>query len=355
MGILDSLKKGLFGERSEDKLMKSINAPIFLKDFDIESNEIKELKKLLDNTSNENTRKKLENEINLQKYVHDGLGKVYYELKSSSVPFYGLYDLKLKVQDQGTNIDFLCLTNRFLCVVKVKSMQGNIEIDKQGSFSRWMKKGDKWHKEGIYSPLEQNRKSETFIKSVLKDEFNIVNMPIHSMVVFTNSKATLNFKECSEDILDKVFKFDLINTKLKEIIEKTNYQGIDEKLTLVIAERFKQLHIAQETDYASKFNITEAEKIEEAKSEVAASLKTVEAKETSNNVDIEYISNALKTYRTAIATSSKFPPYYVFNNEELDRILQAMPKTKEELLKVKGFGPVKVDKYGEDILKIIND
>lgn len=30
-----------------------------------------------------------------------------------------------------------------------------------------------------------------------------------------------------------------------------------------------------------------------------------------------------------------------------------MPQNKEELLKVNGFGNVKVEKYGEDILKIL--
>ena len=31
------------------------------------------------------------------------------------------------------------------------------------------------------------------------------------------------------------------------------------------------------------------------------------------------------------------------------------PKNEEELLKVSGFGKVKVEKYGKDILKILSD
>lgn len=34
-------------------------------------------------------------------------------------------------------------------------------------------------------------------------------------------------------------------------------------------------------------------------------------------------------------------------------LIDQMPKTKEDLLKVSGFGPQKVDKYGTEILTIL--
>lgn len=355
MGVFDSLKKGLFGETIEDKLMKSISSPVFLKDFATESREISELKKLLDNVHNDAMRKKIENEINLQKYLYESLSKVYFELKNSPVPFYGLANLRLEGEEQTNNIDFLAVTNRFCCIFKVKSIQGNLEIDKQGSFSRWMKKGDKWYKEGIYSPLEQARKAEIHIRSILKKDFNIVNMPVYSMVIFTNPKATLNFKECGGDIIDKVFKLDLINTKLKEILSQTTYNALGEDMAFKIAKRFKEYHKPMEIDYASKFKVGEGPKGEIPKEVPSAKAEVSADKYHQVGYDVEQVKKALKSYRTAIATRDKIPPYYVFNNEELDRIIEAMPKTKEELIKVRGFGPVKVDKYGEDILKIINE
>ena len=36
-------------------------------------------------------------------------------------------------------------------------------------------------------------------------------------------------------------------------------------------------------------------------------------------------------------------------------LLEKMPRTKEELKNVSGFGEVKVNKYGENILKIVNE
>lgn len=37
----------------------------------------------------------------------------------------------------------------------------------------------------------------------------------------------------------------------------------------------------------------------------------------------------------------------------MDIVLEKMPKTKEDLLLCDGFGPAKVDKYGEQIIKIL--
>jgi len=44
----------------------------------------------------------------------------------------------------------------------------------------------------------------------------------------------------------------------------------------------------------------------------------------------------------------------VFNNRGFDELIQVIPKTKEELLSVKGFGEEKIEKYGEEILRILN-
>lgn len=45
----------------------------------------------------------------------------------------------------------------------------------------------------------------------------------------------------------------------------------------------------------------------------------------------------------------------VFTNQELDLIVENKPKNDGELMKIRGFGIKKVEKYGEAILKIINE
>ncbi|WP_346890810.1 HRDC domain-containing protein [Clostridium sp. UBA3887] len=67
------------------------------------------------------------------------------------------------------------------------------------------------------------------------------------------------------------------------------------------------------------------------------------------------LCNKLKEYRTNMAKMENNKPYFIYNNNTLDEIVAAKPKTKEELLKVKGFGPIKVEKYGQGILNIISE
>jgi hypothetical protein len=351
MGIFDSIKKSIFGTSFESKLMKSIDKPTFIKDLNRESEEMIRLNQLLHNAIDEETKRKLQNELNLQRYVQDGLNKVYFELTNSPIPFYGLHNIRLEQNGTAANIDFLLVTNQFCCILKCKSLQGNIEIDSQGNFSRWVKKGEKWSKEGLYSPVEQNRRAEIMLKNVLSSEFNIHNLPVLSLTIFTNPKATLNFKECPNEIIEKVIKVDLLNTKLKELVENTSAPLIEEAKVLGIGEGI----LKQNT---SKSNIPEA-KIEESHTREAAAdlvqeVIVTDSKKASSVDNKDDLVKALKAYRTSIATANNIPPYFVYNNEEMDKLIDVMPKNKEELLKIKGFGQVKFDKYGNDILNIIN-
>ena len=44
---------------------------------------------------------------------------------------------------------------------------------------------------------------------------------------------------------------------------------------------------------------------------------------------------------------------YLFNDMQLMHLVQKMPRNRQELLQISGFGQVKVEKYGDDILGII--
>nr|WP_297426630.1 HRDC domain-containing protein [Clostridium sp.] len=44
----------------------------------------------------------------------------------------------------------------------------------------------------------------------------------------------------------------------------------------------------------------------------------------------------------------------MYNNQDLESLIKAKPTTIEELILTKGFGRVKREKYGADIIEIIN-
>ena len=50
-----------------------------------------------------------------------------------------------------------------------------------------------------------------------------------------------------------------------------------------------------------------------------------------------------------------YPAYYVFNNEELDKLVELRPKTLEELKNSNILAPIKVKTHGELIIQIINN
>lgn len=46
-------------------------------------------------------------------------------------------------------------------------------------------------------------------------------------------------------------------------------------------------------------------------------------------------------------------PYFIYSNVQLEEIADKRPKTLDELKVIKGFGDVKCEKYGEDVIEIV--
>ena len=66
------------------------------------------------------------------------------------------------------------------------------------------------------------------------------------------------------------------------------------------------------------------------------------------------IFSALKQWRNDMATKLGWSAFRVCHNSHLMAIADAKPESLDELSKVKGFGEVRTEKYGEDILAVLN-
>lgn len=75
--------------------------------------------------------------------------------------------------------------------------------------------------------------------------------------------------------------------------------------------------------------------------------------ESSIMIDDNKIREKLKAYRLETSRKENIKPYFIFNNEQMEEIIKLKPKSKEELIKVKGFGDVKTEKYGDQIVSIL--
>ena len=64
------------------------------------------------------------------------------------------------------------------------------------------------------------------------------------------------------------------------------------------------------------------------------------------------LGSKLKAFRTQQAAALKQPPYCIFTNAELEAVIAASPRSTSELSRIKGFGPSKLSKFGEAIVRL---
>ncbi len=61
----------------------------------------------------------------------------------------------------------------------------------------------------------------------------------------------------------------------------------------------------------------------------------------------------LKDYRYIKSKELNIPAYHIFSNKTLMELVEAMPTSFEDLESITGFGPYKIRRYGNDIIRII--
>ena len=76
-------------------------------------------------------------------------------------------------------------------------------------------------------------------------------------------------------------------------------------------------------------------------------------KEEEKPID-EELFKKLKAWRKDKAIKEDIKPYIIFSDSSLISIANQLPKNIEELLQVRGVGEKKVEKYGEEVLRLVN-
>ena len=97
-----------------------------------------------------------------------------------------------------------------------------------------------------------------------------------------------------------------------------------------------------------------AKEYEQVKNESASTVVNDSNTTYKTSDDDSKAYDLLKKYRLDVSKQENLKAYMVFTNEVLDSLVKIKPKTKEELIQIKGFGEKKVEKYGDKILEIIN-
>ncbi|MFD0589081.1 NERD domain-containing protein [Paenibacillus sp. GCM10027627] len=324
-----SIFNKLFGQK------RTIQSPVFIKDFSKVNNQLSSLNELLERIVDSEKKDNIERDIKFLKYGIDGENNVYFELKNSFLPIICLHDVRLEYEGYVAQLDFVVISNKFTCILETKKLSGNISIDQDGNFVRIMKnRYGKEFKEGIYSPITQNNRHVDVLKHVLSKELNINNMPIISLVVMANAKTIIKKYKCPAAIERMLIKFDQIKATLEKYQnDKANLYDLAEKEMFEIAELLVKLDSPLEIDMEAKYQLSNEEY--QRKGE-------------------QQLREELTAYRLQTSRAENIKAYFIFNNAEMEEMITKYPRTEGELLNVKGFGPGKFEKYGNEILHIFN-
>src|SRR5207245_1554886 len=76
------------------------------------------------------------------------------------------------------------------------------------------------------------------------------------------------------------------------------------------------------------------------------------APELGGNADPEVLE-ALKSWRRLTARNSGVPAYVIFHDTTLAAVAELKPRDRQTLLAVPGLGPVKADRYGDQLLAVV--
>lgn len=332
-------------------LFRKLIGPVFLKTNNQTIEYINRLKGLYGKSTGD-LREEIEKQVTIAEYGLKGEESIAFELKNSGKDMYILQDIYLEVGDLSAQIDYLVVTRKRIYILECKNLIGDIEVNNTGDFIRTYQIRGKKIREGIYSPITQNIRHMHVIKEVRKaSRSNNITKKIFeshfddnykSIVVLANPKTILNAKYAKKEIKEQIVRADQLVSKIREMDQQVEHE-MSAKEMLEVANYFLERNRPDRLDYAEKYEKM-LEQVKTAKENVMSA--AAENKEK--------LIKDLKAFRLERSRREKIKPYYIFNDVQMEELIEKNPKNKIELCKVSGFGDIKAEKYGDDILEILS-
>ena len=372
-------------------IFNKLSAPIVLKEDSNAEEQLRQMEYYL-LVAPEATKQVIERDKQFVKYGIAGENAIMYELKNSHIPMYIIHDLYLEHNGCTAQIDFLIITRKVTILIESKNLYGNIFVDSNGYFIRRTGNGKTFRQEGMYSPITQNERHLALIKEMRKGTKNFLTRGLfennfdnnyRSLIVMANTKSIIDYRYAPKDIKDKIVRADGLVRKINEICSDNNISEMSDKQMKELADFFMAHHTLNKKNYTAKYqNMINQETAKETPYKpISCSLAKDNASITqcvatplctadisgfdatlSVNMADENIANyenlplykALKQYRYEKSKVENIKAYYVFKNDELIEIIKLMPTAPEQLKSIRGFGEGKIQKYGNEIVNIVN-
>lgn len=300
------------------------------------------LKKLNEEYPN---NEELLSELFIVKKGLDGENEIAYQLKKAHIGMYVLRDIKVKHEDLTAQIDYVIITPVYTYYVECKNLVGNITVTDKGDFIREFTINGKRIKKGMYSPLRQVEAQREVIRkiwesnsSAIKKFFASKNFDYYRrvLVVAANQDTILNTNRAPKEIKYKILRADAL---IRQIEYDLNHRGNDEYLDSKksmeeIAQSYIDLSSKEEINYYDYY-----------KEKYCSNL----------NIQVnDGLKDRLIELRKNRSNEMNIPAYYVFTNDELDKLVELRPKSIDELKSFNILTPVKIKTHGKIIIDEIN-
>lgn len=341
------------------ELIRKKIGPVFVKENSDLTEYIGKLEALKERVD-ENVKQEIDKQIKNARYGEAGEKNIAFELKNSGMDMMILHDLYFESGDLTAQIDYIVITRKIVFVIECKNLYGNIKIDNRGTFIRLLGRGEE---KGIYSPYTQNERHLQLIKKLRLDSKNLIQRWMFdknfddcykSVIVLANPQTVLKDREAPKEVKKKVIRHDQLIGYIRKANEESSLpvSSVDEMKKL--AEFFLKSAIPNKSDYTKKYQaFVESSSAGKHPDKEAAEKEFLPKSAEMQGTDPEELVKKLKAFRLQESRQNNMKPYYIFNDEQMNDLINKMPKNAEELLNVSGFGSAKVEKYGDAILNIL--
>lgn len=336
-------------------LWDKMREPVFLKQSSDAQKQIQNLEGLAP-CLNAEGQEVLRQDIRFLEYGIQGERQIAYELKNSHMPMYILHDIYLEDEELSAQIDYIVVTRKLCFILECKNLYGNIEITPTGEFYRLMEFHGQRKIEAIYSPITQNEHHLELLKKIRLEEkrnflFRIMaekqfERRYQSAVVLANPKTMLYAQRSAPEIQEKVLRADQLVAFIRRQYRASSEAELSDKKLREWAESFLDLHQEKHKNYLWKYQPYWI-------GEPAYSAPQQGRMRRETGIEDTPIFKALRSYRWKRSQEEGIKPYLIYNDNQLKDLISRMPRNKRELLQVSGFGQVKAEKYGAEILAII--
>jgi len=180
-------------------------------------------------------------------------------------------------------------------------------------------------------------------------------------------KAAVYFLEKNETILQELLDNTFIETDNKEVQKKVNdlldffYTEVRQKQKTLEA-CLNGFSVPTYLNVKSKAAIEEPRPGKKKKEKEKEKEKTKKVKETapskitvSNDILHPELYEALRSWRLKLAQEQNVPAYVVLSQMALIGIVNSLPQDSQQLLRISGVGKKTLEKYGEEILQIVEE